>query len=206
MRRIASDSKSIDFELYARRLTTDFVSDIRLTNRHKGAGCPVLVAKALMLTGFAWKPRQNHLIWNQKGIQDQVILLDLPGKSGRCCRVRYNWGRRISLAPLSYSCKFMELRTMKTERELLEAVARYSLENTGASQEQIDLLIHRLRTRLLGNIAGPIKLLTDEQYAEGFEQMKKEAAGFLRYLMTHDMGNLPNELRGENGQRTPESV
>jgi hypothetical protein len=88
---------------------------------------------------------------------------------------------------------------MKTEHDLLEAIARYSLENTGASQGQIDLMIHRFRTRLMGNLTtGPTKLLTDEEYAEGFEQMKKEAAAFLRYLMTHDMGNLPSELRGEN--------
>jgi len=37
--------------------------------------------------------------------------------------------------------------------------------------------------------------------------MKKEASAFLRYLMTHDMGNLPSELRGENaGERAPESI
>jgi hypothetical protein len=44
----------------------------------------------------------------------------------------------------------------------------------------------------------PAKLMTEEEYAEGFEQMKKEAAPFLEYLITHDFGNLPRELRGEN--------
>ena len=37
--------------------------------------------------------------------------------------------------------------------------------------------------------------MTEEEYAEGFEQMKKEAAPFLQYLITHDFGNLPRELR-----------
>jgi hypothetical protein len=44
----------------------------------------------------------------------------------------------------------------------------------------------------------PAKLMTEEEYAEGFEQMKKEAGPFLQYLITHDFGNLPRELRGEN--------
>jgi hypothetical protein len=88
---------------------------------------------------------------------------------------------------------------MKTEDDLLEAVARYSLESTGASEGQIDLMMHQFRTQLMANLkTGPAKLLTDEEYAEGFEQMKKEAAAFLQYLMTHDLGNLPSELRGEN--------
>jgi len=68
---------------------------------------------------------------------------------------------------------------MKTEDDLLEAIARYSLESTGASEGQIDLMMHR------------------SQYAEGFRQMKKEAGAFLKYLITHDSANLPGELRGE---------
>jgi hypothetical protein len=44
----------------------------------------------------------------------------------------------------------------------------------------------------------PARFLTDEDYAEGFEQMKEEVAAFLQYLMTHDVGNLPVELRGED--------
>ncbi len=74
---------------------------------------------------------------------------------------------------------------MKTEDDLLEAIA--------------DLMMHQFRTQLMGNLkTEPAKLLPDEEYAEGFEQMKKEAAAFLQYLMTHDLGNLPGELRGEN--------
>jgi hypothetical protein len=97
---------------------------------------------------------------------------------------------------------------MKTEDELLEAVARYSLESTGASEGHIEVMMRQFRTRLMPNLKrGPAKLLTDQEYAEGFEQMKKEAAAFLGYLMTHDMGNLPSELRGENPeQRAPESI
>jgi hypothetical protein len=88
---------------------------------------------------------------------------------------------------------------MKTEDDLLEAVVRYSLEGTGASEGQIDLMIHRFRTQLMAKLkTKPAKLLTDEEYADGFQQMKKEAAVFLQYLMTHDSGNLPIELRGEN--------
>ena len=88
---------------------------------------------------------------------------------------------------------------MKTEDDLLETIARYSLESTGASEEQIDLMMHQFRTQLMAKLkTKPAKLLTDEEYAEGFHQMKKEAAVFLQYLMTHDLGNLPGELRGEN--------
>jgi hypothetical protein len=86
---------------------------------------------------------------------------------------------------------------MKTEDDLLEAIARYSLEGTGASEGQIDRMIHQFRTQLMAKLkTKPGKLLTDEEYAEGFEQMKKEAAVFLQYLMTHDSENLPGELRG----------
>jgi hypothetical protein len=50
-------------------------------------------------------------------------------------------------------------------------------------------------------------LLTDEEYAHGFEEMKKEAAAFLQYLMTDDIGSLPTELRGENvEQRAAKSI
>jgi hypothetical protein len=88
---------------------------------------------------------------------------------------------------------------MKTEDDLLKAIARYSLESTGASEEQIDLMMHKFRTQLMAKLkTKPAKLLTDEEYAEGFQQMKKEAAVFLQYLMTHDSGNLPIELREEN--------
>jgi hypothetical protein len=88
---------------------------------------------------------------------------------------------------------------MKTEDDLLEAVVRYSLEGTGASEGQIDLMIHRFRTQLMAKLKiEPAKLMTEEEYAEGFEQMKKEAAPFLQYLITHDFGNLPRELRREN--------
>ena len=88
---------------------------------------------------------------------------------------------------------------MKTEDDLLEAVVRYSLEGTGALEEQIDLMIHRFRTQLMAKLkTKPAKLMTEEEYAEGFEQMKKEAAPFLQYFITHDLGNLPRELRGEN--------
>ena len=87
---------------------------------------------------------------------------------------------------------------MKTEDDLLEAIARYSLESTGASEEQIGLMMHKFRTQLMAKLkTKPAKLLTDEEYAEGLQQMKKEAA-VLQYLMTHDSGNLPIELRGEN--------
>jgi hypothetical protein len=92
---------------------------------------------------------------------------------------------------------------MKTEDDLLEAVVRYSLEGTGASEGQIDLMIHRFRTQLLAKLkTKPGKLMTAEEYAEGFEQMKKEAAPFLQYLITHDSENLPRELRGENNYRS----
>jgi hypothetical protein len=87
---------------------------------------------------------------------------------------------------------------MKTEDDLLKAIARYSLEGTGASEGQIDLMMHRFRTQLMAKLkTKPAKLLTEEEYAEGFEQMKNEAATFLQYLMTHDFGSLPSELRGE---------
>ncbi len=87
---------------------------------------------------------------------------------------------------------------MKTEDDLLEAIARYSLESTGASEGQIDLMMHRFQTQLIAKLKRkPAKLLTDEEYAEGFRQMKKQAGAFLQYLMTHDSANLPGELRGE---------
>jgi len=38
---------------------------------------------------------------------------------------------------------------MKTEDDLLEAVVRYSLEGTGASEGRIDLMIYRFRTQLM---------------------------------------------------------
>jgi hypothetical protein len=58
---------------------------------------------------------------------------------------------------------------MKTQADLLQAIARYSLESTGASEEQIDRMMHQFRTRLMPNLkTGPAKLLTDEQYAKGF--------------------------------------
>jgi hypothetical protein len=105
-------------------------------------------------------------------------------------------------------CWKLAARTVKTEKDLLEAIARYSLESTGASEEEINVMMQRFRTRFMPYVkTGPPKLLTDEEYADGFQQMKKEAAAFLQYLMTHDMGNLPDELRGEDvGQRPPESI
>jgi hypothetical protein len=85
---------------------------------------------------------------------------------------------------------------------------RYSLESTGASEEEIDRMLREFRTRRIANLkTGPAKLLTDEEYAQGFEEMKKEAGAFLQYLMTHDQGNLPSELRGENvEQRAAKSI
>ena len=56
-------------------------------------------------------------------------------------------------------------------------------------------MIHRFRTQFMAKLkTKPAKLMTEEEYAEGFEQMKKEAAP-LQYLITHDFGNLPRELR-----------
>jgi len=58
---------------------------------------------------------------------------------------------------------------MKTEDDLLEAIAHYSIESTGASERQIDLMMHQFRTQLMANLkTEPAKLLTDEEYAEGF--------------------------------------
>jgi hypothetical protein len=39
---------------------------------------------------------------------------------------------------------------MKTEDDLLEAIARYSLESTGASEGQIDLMMHRFPNATYG--------------------------------------------------------
>ena len=86
---------------------------------------------------------------------------------------------------------------MKTEDDLLKAIVRYSLEGTGASEDQIDLMMQRFRTQFTEKLKTKHRLLTDEEYTEGFEQMKKEAAAFLQYIMTHDFGSLPRELRGE---------
>jgi hypothetical protein len=87
---------------------------------------------------------------------------------------------------------------MKTEDDLLETIVRYSLEGTGASEGQIDLMMHRFRTQFMAKLKTKLaKLLTEEEYAEGFERMKNEAAAFLQYLMTHDFGSSPSELRGE---------
>ena len=44
----------------------------------------------------------------------------------------------------------------------------------------------------------PAKTLTDEEFAEKFEQMKKEVPAFLQHLMTHDFGDLPEKFRGED--------
>ena len=53
---------------------------------------------------------------------------------------------------------------MKTEDDLLEAVVRDSLEGTGASEEQIDLMIHRFRTQLMAKLkTKPAKLMTEEE-------------------------------------------
>ena len=53
---------------------------------------------------------------------------------------------------------------MKTEDDLLEAVVRYSLEGTGASEGQIDLVIHRFRTQLMAKLkTKPAKLMTEEE-------------------------------------------
>jgi hypothetical protein len=97
---------------------------------------------------------------------------------------------------------------MKTEDDLLHAIARYAAESTGASQREIDLILHRFRTQFMARLkTKPARFLTDEDYAEGFEQMKEEAAALLQYLMTQDVGNLPVELRGEEvGQRAQESI
>jgi hypothetical protein len=60
-------------------------------------------------------------------------------------------------------------------------------------------MIHRFRTQLMAKLkTKPAKLMTEEEYAEGFEQMKKEAVPFLQDPLTHDPGNLPCALRGEN--------
>jgi hypothetical protein len=76
---------------------------------------------------------------------------------------------------------------------------RYSFEGTGASEEQIDLVMHQFRTQLMANLkTNPAKTLTEEEYSEKFEQMKKEMPAFLQYLRTHDFGDLPGKFRGEN--------
>jgi hypothetical protein len=50
-------------------------------------------------------------------------------------------------------------------------------------------------------------LLTDAECAEAFEQLKKEVAALLQYLMTHHLGNLLTELRGKNiGQQAAKSI
>jgi len=43
--------------------------------------------------------------------------------------------------------------------------------------------------------------MTEEESAEGFEK-KEPAPPFLQYLITHDLGNLPRELRGETINRS----
>jgi hypothetical protein len=59
---------------------------------------------------------------------------------------------------------------MKTADDLLEAVVRYSLEGTVASKGKIDLMIHRFRTQLMAKLkTEPAKLMTEEEYAEGFQ-------------------------------------
>ena len=64
---------------------------------------------------------------------------------------------------------------MKTEDDLLEAIVRYSLEGAGASDGQIGLMVHRFRTQLMAKLkTKPAKLLTEEEYAEGFEQRRKK--------------------------------
>jgi len=67
------------------------------------------------------------------------------------------------------------------------------------SLQQIDLVMHQFRTQLMANLKPePAKTLTDEEYAERFEQMKKELPALLQYLRTHDFGDLPGKFRGEN--------
>jgi hypothetical protein len=97
---------------------------------------------------------------------------------------------------------------MKTDDDLLHAIARYVVESTGASEREIDLILHWFRTQFMERLKPkPAGFLTDEHYAEAFEQMNEEAAPFLQYLMTHEVGNLPVELRGEDvSQRAPESI
>jgi hypothetical protein len=88
---------------------------------------------------------------------------------------------------------------MKTEDDLWEAIVRYSVETTGASEAKIDLMMHQFRTQMMANLkTKPAKTRTDEEYAEKFEQMKQEVPALLQYLMTHDFDDLPGKFRGEN--------
>jgi hypothetical protein len=88
---------------------------------------------------------------------------------------------------------------MKTDSDLLEAFMRYSFESTGASDAEVDLKMHQFRTQLMANLkTNPAKTLTDEEYAEKLEQMKKELPAYLHYLSTHDFGDLPGKFTGEN--------
>ena len=69
---------------------------------------------------------------------------------------------------------------MKTEDDLLEAIARYSLESTGASEGQIDLMMHRFQTQLMAKLKRkPAKLLTDEEYAEGVSANEERSRSLL---------------------------
>jgi hypothetical protein len=88
---------------------------------------------------------------------------------------------------------------MKNENDLLEDLVRYSFETSGASEAEIDLTMHQFRTQLIANLkTNPAKNLSDEEYAEKFEHMKKEVPAFLNYLMTHDFGQLPGKFLGQN--------
>ena len=55
----------------------------------------------------------------------------------------------IRLAGVEVFLQINGFGAMKTEDDLLEAVVRYSLEGTGASEGQIDLMIYRFRTQLM---------------------------------------------------------
>jgi acyl-CoA reductase-like NAD-dependent aldehyde dehydrogenase len=76
-------------------------------------------------------------------LQSQPVAFPAAQK-GKWGSMNFAW--RLEVFPK------LTARAMKTEEDLLDAIARYSLESTGASEGQIDLMMRQFRTRLIPDV------------------------------------------------------
>ena len=86
---------------------------------------------------------------------------------------------------------------MKTDHDLLWEMIRYSFESFGASKQEIDLEIARLKTQTAQLKRKPPTPLSDADYAAKLEEMKKETPAFLDYLLNQRFPPIPPEFTGE---------
>lgn len=84
---------------------------------------------------------------------------------------------------------------MKTTHDLIDDLARYCLEKSGASKIQVEIALIRFRREVFPKMN--VKLarpLTDECYTKKLEGLKKEAPDFLDWLASSDLSQLPKKI------------